>query len=138
MHSTDAGNTWEDVTAFLPFAVDHFKDVIVVGQAVYVATNKGVARSINGTDWQAITNTQDKLLFIERLAVDGSKVYGLSAQIIYHFSEHFEKWQQVTPAITQEISTFDVDGNTIYIGTSGQGVFTFTIDNHNINKTNLN
>lgn len=130
MHSTDAGNTWEDVTAFLPFAVDHFKDVIVVGQAVYVATNKGVARSINGTDWQAITNTQDKLLFIERLAVDGSKVYGLSDQIIYQFSEHFEKWQQVTPAITQEISTFDVDGNTIYIGTSGQGVFTFTLNNH--------
>ena len=55
MQSFDEGDTWNDITVDLPFPVDHFKEIVFVGQTVYVATDKGVVRSINGIDWQAIT-----------------------------------------------------------------------------------
>ena len=52
MQSFDEGDTWNDITVDLPFLVDHFKEIVFAGQTVYVSTDKGVVRSINGIDWQ--------------------------------------------------------------------------------------
>ena len=129
MQSFDEGDTWNDVTADLPFPVESFKEIVFVGQTVYVATDKGVARSMNGIDWQAITaDTQGELLVVDRFAVDKSMVYGLSGQKVYQLTENSETWRQVTPEISHSVSTFEVDGNTLYVGTQGQGVFRFTLD----------
>lgn len=128
MQSFDEGDTWKHATADLPFHVESYKQIIFVGETVYAATDKGVARSINGTDWQAITDTQGEVLVVDRFAVDKSMVYGLSGQKVYRLSQNSGKWRQVTPEITHSVSTFAVDGNTVYIGTQGQGVFRFTFD----------
>ena len=128
MQSFDEGDTWKHATADLPFHVESYKQIIFVGKTVYVATDKGVARSINGTDWQAITDTQGELLVVDRFAVDKSIVYGLSGQKVYRLDDTAGTWRQVTPEITHSVSTFEVDGNTVYIGTQGKGVFRFTLD----------
>lgn len=138
MYSSDQGDRWENITETLPFTVERFHAIIFVGKTVYAATDKGIIKSSNGNKWQTMTDTEDKPLIVDRFAADKSKVYAQSNQRVYQLIVSTGTWQQVSPKITQEISTFDVDGNTIYIGTSGQGVFTFTLDNHNINKTNLN
>ena len=129
MQSFDEGDTWNDITADLPFPVDHYKEIVFAGQTVYVATDKGVARSINGIDWQAITDTQGEILVVNRFSVDRSMVYGLSGQKVYQLTENSGTWRQVAPEITHSVSAFEVDGNTVYIGTRGQGVFRFTLDN---------
>ena len=129
MQSFDEGDTWNDITADLPFPVDHYKEIVFAGQTVYVATDKGVARSINGIDWQAITDTQGEILVVNRFSVDRSMVYGLSGQKVYQLTENSGTWRQVAPEITHSVSAFEVDGNTVYIGTRGQGMFRFTLDN---------
>ncbi len=131
MQSFDEGDTWNDITVDLPFPVDHFKEIVFAGQTVYVATDKGVARSINGIDWQAITDTQGELLVVDRFAVDKSMVYGLSGQKVYQLNQtgNLGTWRQVAPEISHSVSTFEIDGNKVYIGTQGQGVFRFTLDN---------
>ena len=128
MQSLDEGDTWNDITADLPFDVDSFKDIVFVGETVYVATAQGVASSVNGVAWEEITDTQGETLVVDRFAVDESSLYGLSGQIVYQLSEKSGTWQQVTPKITHAVSTFEVDGDTVYVGTQGQGVFRFSLD----------
>lgn len=137
MYSSDQGDRWNNITENLPFSVERFHAIVIVGKTVYVATDKGVVKSSVGTVWQIITDSEDKLIIVDRLAVDRSTVYGLSDQKVYQSSNNTGIWQQVTPEITQEISSFDVYRNTIYIGTRGQGVFTFTLDNQDTKKTTL-
>ena len=66
-------------------------------------------RSINGIDWQAITDTQGELLVVDRFAVDKSMVYGLSGQKVYQLNQtgNSGTWQQVAPEITHSVSTFE-------------------------------
>ncbi len=62
MQSLDEGDSWNDVTANLSISVDHFKAIIFAEQTVYVATDKGVVRSRDGTDWQTITDAEGHIL----------------------------------------------------------------------------
>lgn len=128
MQSFDEGDTWNDITADLPFDVERFKDIVFVGETVYVATDKGVASSANGVKWETITDTQGEPLVVDRFATDKSSLYGLSENIVYQLSEKSGTWRQVTPEITHTVSTFEVDGDTVYVGTQGQGVFRFALD----------
>ena len=128
MQSFDEGDTWNDVTAVLPYGVESFKDIVFVGETVYVATDICIASSANGVDWETITDPQGNLLVVDRFAVDESSLYGLSKNIVYQLSEKSGTWRQVTPEITQSVSTFDVDGDTVYVGTQGQGVFRYSLD----------
>ena len=128
MQSFDEGDTWNDVTADLPFDVERFKDVVFVGETVYIATDNGVASSTNDLVWEAVTDTQGEPLVVDKFAVDKSSLYGLSENIVYQLSNKSGSWRQATPKITQSVSTFDVDGDSVYIGTQGQGVFRFSLD----------
>ena len=128
MQSFDEGDTWNDVTADLPFDVDSFYDIVFVGETVYVAMDNGVVSSANGIVWKAITDTQGETLVVDRFAVDKSILYGLSENIVYQLSEKTGTWRQATPQITHAVSTFEVEGNTVYVGTQGQGVFRFSLD----------
>ena len=64
MRSLDEGLTWTDVTANLPFPIDHFKAIAFAGNFVYVATDKGVVMSDNGTDWHTLTGVKGKPIVI--------------------------------------------------------------------------
>lgn len=128
MQSYDEGKTWTDVTANLPFSFQYFKAMVFADENVYVATNKGVVRSSNGTDWHAFTDVEGTSLVMDRLAVDGAKVYGQTGQNIYQLKRDLDTWQQVTPDIPSPVTCFDVDGNTLYVGTLGNGVLRFILN----------
>ena len=126
--SFDEGNTWNDVTANLPFPVAHFRAVTFAGSTVYVATDKGVASSNDGISWQAATDAEGMPLIIEKLAVDGTTVYGTNQQRVCQLKANANTWQQVTPEIPVRVNSLAVDGNTLYVGTAGSGVLRFTLD----------
>ena len=66
---------------------------------VYVATDKGVVRSTNGTDWYTLTCAKGKQLIITMLAVEGTTVYGEVGRRIYHVNNGMTMWERVIPKI---------------------------------------
>ena len=126
--SFDKGETWNDVTQEIPFSFTAFNALTFTGSTVYVATDKGVAYSSDGVNWHAGTDAEGSPLVIEKLAVEGTKVYGTTGQHVYQLKENSGTWKRVTPEIPDSVLSFAVDGNTLYVGTSSSGVLRFTID----------
>ena len=128
LQSFDEGDTWNDVTTDLPFSVTQFKAIAFAGPTLYVATDKGVTYSSDGTRWHTATDAEGTPLVIEKMTVDGTTVYGATQQQIYQLKENSSRWKQVTPEVPSEISSLAVDGNTLYVGTTDRGVLRFTLD----------
>ena len=126
--SFDEGDTWNDVTTSLPFSVTYFNTIAFAGSTIYVATDKGVASSNDGISWQAAIDAEGMPLIIEKLAVDGTTVYGTNQQRVCQLKANANTWQQVTPEIPVRVNSLAVDGNTLYVGTAGSGVLRFTLD----------
>ena len=126
--SFDEGDTWNDVTADLPFSFSVFNTVTFAGPIVYVATDQGVAYSGEGTRWYAVTDAEGETLVMKKLAVDGTTVYGTTGQYVYQLKEGSNTWEQVTPEIPDTVLSFVIDSNTLYVGTSSSGVLRFTLD----------
>ena len=127
LQSFDEGDTWNDVTTALPFSITQFKAVAFAGPTLYVATDKGVTYSSDGTRWHTATDAEGTPLVIEKMAVDGTTVYGTTEQQIYQLKENSNRWEPVTPEVPSKINSFTVDGNTLYVGTPGHGVLRFTV-----------
>ena len=129
MQSFNEGDTWNDITSNLPFSVKYFYEIDFAGSTVYVATDKGILYSINGTDWHATIDTEDTPIVIKRFTVDGTTVYGVVGQQVYELKQNSDTWKQMTPEIPSPISSLTVDNNTLYVGTLGRGVLRFPLDN---------
>lgn len=127
MRSIDEGMTWTDVSGNLPFHIDNYRAITFAGNFVYVATDKGVVMSANGTDWHTITTAKGKSLIITMFAVDGTTVYGETRKRIYRVNSENHTWEQVTPRIRYMITCIDVDDNTLYVGTRTKGVLRYPI-----------
>ena len=127
LQSFDEGGTWNDVASNLPLPVNQFKVVAFAGPTLYAATDKGVTYSNDGIRWHTATDPEGTPLVIEKMAVDGTMVYGATEQQIYQLKEHSNRWEPVTPEVPSKINSFTVDDNTLYVGTPGQGVLRFTI-----------
>ena len=128
--SFDEGDTWNDVTSNFPFAVTQFKSIVFAGSTVYVATDKGVAYSSDGINWRtATTDAEGTPIVIEKMAVDGTTVYGAPQQQkqIYQLKENSRTWEPVTPEIPSPVISFAVGGNVLYVGTIRHGVFRYAI-----------
>ena len=128
LQSFDEGNTWNDVTASLPFPVAYFRAVTFAGSTVYVATDKGVAFSNDGVHWHATTDTEGAPILIERFAIGGTTLYGTSEQGVYRFKENTGVWEQVAPEIPMPITSLAIEGSILYVGTDGSGVLRFKLD----------
>ena len=126
--SFDEGDTWNDVTADLPFSFSAFNALTFAGSTVYVATDGGVAYSNDGTRWHAATNAEGETLVMEKLAVDGATVYGTTGRSVHQLKENSDTWKQVTPEIPDSAFSLAVDDNILYVGTSSSGVLRFTLD----------
>jgi len=126
--SFDEGDTWNDVTADIPFRFEKFKAIVFAGSTVYVATDKGVAYSSDGTRWHATTDTESRALVASRLAVEGTTVYGQTDEHVYLLKEGSNIWEQATPELPSSVISFAVDGNTLYVGTAHRGVLRFELD----------
>ena len=125
--SFDEGDTWNDVTADLPFSVAAYNTIAFAGSTVYVATDKGVAYSSDGTLWHKVTDAEGTPLVIEKFAVDGTTLYGATEQQVYELDENSSTWKQLTPEVPGTITALTVDANTLYVGTLGRGVLRFTL-----------
>ena len=125
--SFDEGDTWNDITGELPFSFAHFKAVKFAGSTIYVATDKGVAYSNDGTHWYTATDLEGTPIVIERFAVGGTTLYGTSERRVYQLNENFGMWQQVASEIPMSITSLAVDGNVLYVGTDGSGVLRFKL-----------
>ncbi len=128
MQSFDEGDTWNDVTADLPFSVAAYNTVVFAGSTVYVATDKGVAYSSDGTRWHKVTDAEGTPVVIEKFAVDGATVYGATERQVYELKKNSSTWKQITPEVPSTITSFTVDNNTLYVGTLGRGVLRFPLD----------
>ena len=126
--SFDEGDTWNNVTGELPFSFTHFKAIEFAGSAIYVATNRGVAYSSDGTHWHVTSNSEGVPIVIDQFAVSGTTLYGVGKQRIYQLKENSDRWEQMTPEIPSPVSTLDVEGNVLYVGTYGSGVLRFKLD----------
>ena len=126
--SFDEGNTWNDITANLPFSAVYCRAVTFAGSTVYVATDKGVAYSNNDADWHTATGPEGTPIIIERLAVDGTTLYGTSEQRVYRFRENTGVWEQVAPEIPMPITSLAVADKVLYVGTAGTGVLRFKLN----------
>ncbi len=126
--SFDEGHTWNDVTENIPFSFEKFKAISFAGRTVYVATDKGVAYSSDGTHWHAATDTDSRALIVSRLTAEGTTVYGQTDQHVYLLKEGSNIWEQATPEIPGSVISFAVDGNTLYVGTVNRGVLCFDLD----------
>ena len=131
--SFDEGDTWNNVTANLPFPISRFKIIAFAGSTIYVATDKGVIYSRDGTDWHETADVNGAMLVIDKFAMDGTTVYGISdihahpARHVYQLKENSNTWRQVTPEIPNRVTSLVVKGKTLYIGTIGRGVLRFTL-----------
>ena len=124
--SFDKGNNWLDLTPVLPFPVKVFHDIVFAGSTVYVATDAGVAASSDGKQWRAITDAAGMPLIIGQLAVDGTKVYGVSKSGVYRLENN--TWKEVVSEIPNSVTSLAVDGNVLYVGTQDSGMLHFNLE----------
>lgn len=126
--SWDEGDTWNDVSAELPFAFSIFNALTFAGKTIYVATDKGSAYSSDGVNWHSLKNSEGIPIIIEKFAVEGMNVYGQDKNHVYKLKHKSGTWEQITPEIPDSVLSFAVDENMLYIGTSNRGVLGFRLD----------
>ena len=121
--SLDNGDTWKDITEILPFSFVYFKEIVFAGPTVYISTNEGVMGSLNGEVWHALTDTNGKTLLMDRIAADGSTLYGVCDSGVYQIDDQTGTWKQIAPVAPHAATSLAVDSDTFYIGTKQNGVF---------------
>ena len=124
--SFDKGNNWIDLTPALPFLVKAFNDIVSADSTVYVATDAGIITSDDGRHWHIVTDAEGKNLIMEHLAVDGTRIYGISKTAVYQLENGM--WKEVASEVPERVSSLAVDGNVLYVGTQGSGVLHFNLD----------
>ncbi|RKU24396.1 hypothetical protein C6499_17145 [Candidatus Poribacteria bacterium] len=124
--SFDKGNNWIDLTPALPFPVKAFNDIVSADSTVYVATDAGIITSDGGRHWHIVTDVEGNNLIMEHLAVDGTKIYGISKTAVYQLENG--TWKEVASEVPERVISFAVDRNVLYVGTQGSGVLHFNLD----------
>ena len=127
--SLDGGDTWNNITESLAFPFAYFKDIVCLGPTLYISTDAGVMRSRDGENWHALTDTYGCTLLMDRIATDGSTLYGVCASGVYQVDTRTNTWQQIAPEMPYTATSLAVDSNTLYVGTEHNGIFRFQRDN---------
>ena len=147
--SLDGGDTWRDVTATFPFPLDksklplielselhemmrklpHFKDIVYVGNTVYIITTDGGAMSNDGENWQPFTNEKSVPITLSALAVKGTTLYGASEAGAYRLNTETNTWIQVAPEVPGGVTSLVVADDALYVGTDYRGVLHLPLHN---------
>ncbi len=125
--SFDRGTNWIDLTPALPFTVKTFKDIVVAGSTVYVATDAGIIASDNERTWRPVTDAEGTNLVMEHLAVDSTTVYGVTKNTGVYRLEN-GTWKQVVSEVPDNVTSLAVDGDTLYVGTEYNEVLHFNLE----------
>ena len=140
--SLDGGDTWRDITATFPFPLDrpklplielsevqemmkklpHFKDIVYVGNTVYITTTNGSAMSNDGENWQPLTNEKSVPIILSELAVKGTTLYGASEAGAYRLNNKTNTWIQIAPEVPGGVTSLVVSDDVLYVGTNYRGV----------------
>ena len=120
--SLDGGENWKEITADLPFPFAYFEEIAFAGSTVYVVTDQGVMNSHDGFNWNTLTDTDGNRTLINRIAVDGDKVYGVGNRGVYRIDTGTDTCIQMSSEVPYKITAFAVDRGIFYIGTRHRGV----------------
>ncbi|RKU26832.1 hypothetical protein C6499_12610, partial [Candidatus Poribacteria bacterium] len=120
--SFDSGENWKEITSDLPFSFAYFEEIVFASATVYIVTDQGVMNSHDGSNWNALTDTDGNRPFIARIAVEGDKVYGVSNQGVYRIDTQTGTCIQMSSEVPYKITAFAVDRGIFYIGTRHRGV----------------
>ncbi|MXY99324.1 hypothetical protein F4Y93_01270 [Candidatus Poribacteria bacterium] len=123
--SFDKGNNWIDLTPALPFPVKTFKTIVSAGSTVYVATDAGIITSDDGRHWHIVTDAEGNNLIMEHLAIDDTRVYGISKTEVYQLEN--DSWKQVASEVPEKVISLAVDRNVLYVGTQDSGMLHFNL-----------
>ena len=129
VQSLDAGHNWKDIPLDFMFStpIQAIKDIVFAGSTVYVATDVGVAASDAGKHWHAITDAVGTHLIMERFAVDGTMLYGITKNTGAYRLEN-GVWKQVVSKIPDSVISLAADGNTLYVGTQNRGMLHYNLE----------
>ena len=127
--STDNGDTWQDITAFLAFPFGYFKDIRFGGSTVYISTDMGVICSRDGETWHVLTDADGQRLVMDRIAIDGITAYGVCDNGVYQVNHYTNTWEPITSELPYTATAFAAADDTFYIGTAQNGVLRFQRDN---------
>ena len=100
----------------------HFKEIVFVGNTVYVSTTDGVAMSDDGENWHVLTDSRHASIAMRHLAVDGRTLYGVSQTSAYRLKKDTGTWIQLAPEIPKRATSLAVAGNVLYVGTEHRGI----------------
>ena len=120
--SLDGGNSWKDITSTLPFLFTSCTEIVFAGSTVYVAMDRGVLASQTGAHWRVITDE----VVIDRLAVDGTTIYGAGDTGVYHLDDRGE-WKQIFPGVPGKVLSLVVHRDRLYVATQRRGMFHISI-----------
>ena len=121
--SFDGGDSWRDITSTLPVPFAHFKEMTFVDSMICVATDKGVLISQTGEHWRVITDKNRTHTLIDKFAVDGTTLYGVSDSGAYRLDPR-GKWELLSSDVPRSpIASLVISNDRLYAGTYDQGMF---------------
>ena len=140
--SLDGGDAWRDITADFPFQINraasqdqllkklpHFREIIFVGNTVYVSTHDGVAMSNDGENWHTLTDSRYTPIAMHQLTVDGTTPYGVSQTGVYRLDNNTGIWEQITSEVLGRVTSLAVIGQVLYMGTEHRGLLSLPLHN---------
>ena len=131
--SLDEGNSWKDVTSSLPLHFTRFKEVTFVGSTIYVATDKGTLVSQTGEHWSVLTDDTDRHPIVDRVATDGTKVYGIGEAGVYCLDAE-SQWKQISSNVPDTILSLAVSNNRLYSVTQQRGMFHIPLETDSVTE----
>lgn len=105
----------------------HFKDIVYLGNTVYITTNNGGARSNDGENWQPFTNEKSVPITLSELAVKGTTLYGTSETGTYRLNNETNTWIQIAPKVPRGVTSLVVADDALYVGTRQRGVLRLSL-----------
>ena len=121
--SFDSGDSWKDITSMLPIRFAYFKEITFAASTVCIATDKGVMISQTGEHWQVATDKNRMPTVIDKFAVDGTTIYGVSDSGAYQLDAYSE-WELLSADIPNSpIISLVISNDRLYVGTHDHGMF---------------
>ena len=120
--SFDEGSSWRDVTPSLPLHFADFNEITFVDSTVYVATDEGVLSSETGVHWRVLTDRTGTRPIIDKLAVNGSTIYGVSTIGAYRLDTD-NHWKQISSEALGETIDLAVLNDKLYSAVKDHGIF---------------
>ena len=124
--SFDSGDSWKDITSTLPMRFAYFKEIAFADSTICIATDTGVLISRTGEHWHVITDKNRMPTVIDRLAVDGTTIYGIGDSGAYRLDARSE-WELLSAEVPDNILSLVISKDRLYVGTHNSGMFHISV-----------